>query len=229
MQFLTKTEVEISRLVQSQIWRIDVIKVGIIGATGYTGIELLRLLCPRDDVNVVLVTSREQAGTSIEQFFPSLRGHLDLCFTDPKDADFSVCDVVFYATPHGVAMNSAADVLSTGAKVIDLSADFRIKDVRLWQDWYNKEHTAPQLVEEAVYGLPEVNRAAIAEANLVAVPGCYPTAIQLGFLPLIEAGLVDTRRLIADAKSGVSGAERKTAEEYLRCETTESIRAYALA
>lgn len=204
------------------------IKVGIIGATGYTGIELLRLLCPRDDIEIVLVTSREKAGVSIEQFFPSLRGHLDLCFSDPEEADFSACDVVYYATPHGVAMNTAAEILACGPKVIDLSADFRIKNVQLWEQWYGLAHTAPQLVEEAVYGLPEVNREAIAGTRIVAVPGCYPTAIQLGFLPLVEAGLVESKRLIADAKSGVSGAGRKAAEEYLLCETTESIRAYGI-
>lgn len=204
------------------------LKVGIIGATGYTGIELLRLLCPRDDVDIVLVTSRENAGVSIAEFFPNLRGHLDLCFTDPESADFAICDVVFYATPHGVSMNSAAKILASGPKVIDLSADFRIKDVGLWEQWYNTQHSAPELVARAVYGLPEVNREAIRTAELVAVPGCYPTAIQLGFLPLLEAGLVDNRRLIADAKSGVSGAGRKASEDYLLCETTESIKAYGV-
>jgi N-acetyl-gamma-glutamyl-phosphate reductase len=136
--------------------------------------------------------------------------------------------VVFYATPHGVAMRSAATVLASGPKIIDLSADFRIKDVALWEEWYGTVHSAPDLVQQAVYGLPEVNREAIKTADIVAVPGCYPTAIQLGFLPLLEAGLIDSRRLIADAKSGVSGAGKKAAEDYLLCEASESIRAYAL-
>ncbi len=205
------------------------IKVGIIGATGYTGIELLRLLCGHEDVEITLVTSREQCGVAIHDYFPSLRGHLDINFEDPAEADFSQCDVVFYATPHGVAMHTAAEVLAAGAKVIDLSADFRIKDIALWESWYRAEHKAPELVAEAVYGLPEVNRKEIKQANLVAVPGCYPTAIQLGFLPLLESKLVLTNRLIADAKSGVSGAGRKAVEDFLLCEATESIRAYGVS
>jgi N-acetyl-gamma-glutamyl-phosphate reductase len=211
------------------MWRLGVIKVGIIGATGYTGIELLRLLCPRDDVIVAIVTSREHVGTKVQDYFPNLRGHLDLYFSNPETVDFSQCDVVFYATPHGVAMRSAAAVLASGPKIIDLSADFRIKDIALWEEWYGTIHSAPELVAKAVYGLPEVNREAIKTADIVAVPGCYPTAIQLGFLPLLEAGLIDSGRLIADAKSGVSGAGKKAAEDYLLCEATESIRAYALS
>jgi N-acetyl-gamma-glutamyl-phosphate reductase len=206
-----------------------VIKAGIIGATGYTGSELLRLLCGHDEVDVTLVTSREQAGVAIDDYFPNLRGHLTLKFEDPAKADFSQCDVVFFATPHGVAMNSAAQILAAGPKVVDLSADFRIKDIGLWEQWYGTQHAAPELVAKAVYGLPEVNREAIKQADLVAVPGCYPTAIQLGFLPLLESKLVTTNRLIADAKSGVSGAGRKAAEDYLLCEATESIRAYAVS
>jgi N-acetyl-gamma-glutamyl-phosphate reductase len=177
---------------------------------------------------VTIVTSREHAGTAIHDYFPNLRGHLSLSFSNPETADFSQCDVVFYATPHGVAMRSAATVLASGPKIIDLSADFRIKDVALWEEWYGTVHSAPDLVQQAVYGLPEVNREAIKTADIVAVPGCYPTAIQLGFLPLLEAGLIDSRRLIADAKSGVSGAGKKAAEDYLLCEASESIRAYAL-
>jgi N-acetyl-gamma-glutamyl-phosphate reductase len=177
---------------------------------------------------VAIVTSREHAGTAIQDYFPNLRGHLNLSFSNPETADFSQCDVVFYATPHGVAMRSAAAVLASGPKIIDLSADFRIKDIALWEEWYGTVHSAPELVEKAVYGLPEVNRQAIITADIVAVPGCYPTAIQLGFLPLLEAGLIDSSRLIADAKSGVSGAGKKAAEDYLLCEATESIRAYAL-
>ncbi|MFT4863443.1 MAG: N-acetyl-gamma-glutamyl-phosphate reductase [Pseudohongiellaceae bacterium] len=205
------------------------IKAGIIGATGYTGIELLRLLCGHDDVQVSLVTSREQRGVGVADYFPSLRGHLNLKFEDPAEADFSQCDVVFFATPHGVAMHSAAQILAAGPKVVDLSADFRIKDIALWEQWYSTKHVAPELVAKAVYGLPEVNREAIKQADLVAVPGCYPTAIQLGFLPLLENKLVLTNRLIADAKSGVSGAGRKATEDYLLCEATESIRAYAVS
>lgn len=205
------------------------IKAGIIGATGYTGIELLRLLVPRDDVEISIITSRELVGTAVSKHFPNLRGQLDLEFSAPDMDVLAQCDVVFYATPHAVAMNSVAELLARGVRVIDLSADFRIKDIALWEQWYNTTHACPELVAEAVYGLPEINREAISSAQLIAVPGCYPTAIQLGFLPLLENNLVDSEHLIADAKSGVSGAGRKAAEDYLLCEATESIRAYALS
>ena len=205
------------------------IKVGIIGATGYTGIELLRLLAPRKDIEIVVVTSREKEGLSVQEHFPNLRGHLDLKFAAPESEALNACDVVFYATPHGVAMHSVPTLLDKGVRIIDLSADFRIKDIALWEDWYKTAHNCPELVENAVYGLPEVNRSQIASADLVAVPGCYPTAIQLGFLPLLEQGIVVADRLIADAKSGVSGAGRKAVEDYLFCEANESIKAYGVS
>lgn len=204
------------------------IKIGIVGATGYTGIELLRLLVPRDDVEVTVVTSRELQGTPVHKHFPSLRGHLDLDFSAPDFERLIQCDVVYFATPHAVAMNSVAELLNAGIRVIDLSADFRIQDIALWEQWYKTTHACPELVAEAVYGLPEMNRQQIRNARLVAVPGCYPTAIQLGFLPLLENNLIDPTRLIADAKSGVSGAGRKAAEDFLLSEATESIRAYAV-
>ena len=205
------------------------IKVGIIGATGYTGIELLRLLAPRKDIEIVVVTSREKEGLYVQEHFPNLRGHLDLKFAAPESEALNACDVVFYATPHGVAMHSVPTLLDKGVRIIDLSADFRIKDIALWEDWYKTTHNCPELVENAVYGLPEVNRSQIASADLVAVPGCYPTAIQLGFLPLLEQGIVVADRLIADAKSGVSGAGRKAVEDYLFCEANESIKAYGVS
>ena len=205
------------------------IKVGIIGATGYTGVELLRLLAPRSDVEISVVTSRELAGVPVHSRFPNLRGHVDLEFSAPDSDLLSKCDVVFYATPHAVAMNTVASLLESGVRVIDLSADFRIQDIPLWEQWYKTKHVAAQLVAEAVYGLPEVNREKIKGARLIAVPGCYPTAIQLGFLPLLENSLVETDRLIADAKSGVSGAGRKAVEDFLLCEATESIKAYGLS
>lgn len=204
------------------------IKAGIVGATGYTGVELLRILSGHPEVAVAVVTSRELAGTPVHARFPNLRGHLDLDFSDADISLLAECDVVFYATPHGVAMNTVPELLARGVKVIDLSADFRIKNVTLWEQWYNTRHACPDLIEEAVYGLPEVNREAIPKARLIAVPGCYPTAVQLGFLPLLEAGLIETSGLIADAKSGVSGAGRKAVEDYLLCEATESIKAYAV-
>jgi N-acetyl-gamma-glutamyl-phosphate reductase len=203
--------------------------VGIIGATGYTGIELLRLLAPRKDIEIVVVTSREKEGLSVQEHFPNLRGHLELNFSAPESEALNACDVVFYATPHGVAMHSVPTLLDKGVRIIDLSADFRIKDIALWEDWYKTAHNCPELVENAVYGLPEVNRSQIVSADLVAVPGCYPTAIQLGFLPLLEQGIVVADRLIADAKSGVSGAGRKAVEDYLFCEANESIKAYGVS
>lgn len=205
-----------------------VIKVGIIGATGYTGVELLRLLAPRNDLEISVVTSRELAGVAVVDHFPNLRGHLDLEFSAPDSALLKGCDVIFYATPHAVAMNTVAELLEAGIKVIDLSADFRIQDIALWEKWYKTPHVCPELVKDAVYGLPEVNREQIKTAQLIAVPGCYPTAIQLGFIPLLESELVETDRLIADAKSGVSGAGRKAVEDFLLCEATESIKAYGV-
>lgn len=205
------------------------IKVGIIGATGYTGVELLRLLAPRTDLEISVVTSRELMDTDVHSRFPNLRGHVDLQFSEPNSERLLQCDVVFYATPHAVAMHTVAELLTKGVKVIDLSADFRIQNIPLWEQWYNTKHVCPELVTDAVYGLPEVNREAIKSAQLIAVPGCYPTAVQLGFLPLLEHGLVETGRLIADAKSGVSGAGRKAVEDFLLCEATESIRAYGVS
>ena len=205
------------------------ISAGIVGATGYTGVELLRLLAGHGQVVVTRVTSRELKGTAVARHFPNLRGRLDLDFSAPDAAALGECDVVFFATPHAVAMHSAARMLAGGARVIDLSADFRIRDIACWEHWYGTAHESPELVEEAVYGLPEVNRGQIRDARLIAVPGCYPTAIQLALLPLLENRLVDESRLIADAKSGVSGAGRKAAAEYLLCEASESISAYAVA
>ncbi len=204
------------------------IKVGIVGGTGYTGVELLRLLARHPQVELAAITSRADAGTPVSQMFPSLRGHVDLSFTHPDHAHLNQCDVVFFATPHGIAMEQAQALLDAGVKIIDLAADFRIKDVAEWEKWYGMSHTSPTLVAEAVYGLPEVNREQIRHARLVANPGCYPTAVQLGFLPLLEAGLVDDAHLIADAKSGVSGAGRKTEMGSLFSEASDNFKAYGV-
>jgi N-acetyl-gamma-glutamyl-phosphate reductase len=205
-----------------------VIKVGIVGATGYTGVELLRLLAPRDDISLKVLTSREMQGTAVSKLFPNLRGHVDLAFSGADDPVLKDCDVVFFATPHAVAMNSVPGLLKEGVRIIDLSADFRLEDVKVWEHWYHAPHACPELIAEAVYGLPEVNRDKIRDARLIAVPGCYPTAIQLGFLPLLENALIDTSQLIADAKSGVSGAGRKAALESLLAEAGDSVRAYGV-
>jgi len=203
------------------------IKAGIVGGTGYTGVELLRLLAAHPEIELRVITSRSEAGMPVADMFPNLRNKLDLCFSEPTLENLSQCDVVFYATPHGVAMAGATELLEKGVKVIDLGADFRIKDIPTWEQWYGMQHTTPELVAEAVYGLSEVNRDAIKAARLIACPGCYPTAVQLGFMPLLENGLVETDRLIADAKSGVSGAGRKANVGALLCESSESFKAYA--
>ena len=205
------------------------IKVGIVGGTGYTGVELLRLLAQHPDVSLAAITSRADAGTAVADMFPSLRGRVDLRFTDPSQAPLKECDVVFFATPNGVAMQQARSLLDAGVRVIDLAADFRIKDIAVWEKWYGMSHAAPDLVAEAVYGLPELNREKIRSARLIANPGCYPTAVQLGFLPLIEAGCIDPDFLIADAKSGVSGAGRKAETHILFAEASDNFKAYGVA
>lgn len=204
------------------------IKVGIVGGTGYTGVELLRLLAQHPEVELTAITSRGDAGVAVADMFPSLRGRISLRFVDPKAAELDGCNVVFFATPNGVAMGEAQALLDAGVRVIDLAADFRIKDVAEWGKWYGMKHAAPELVAEAVYGLPEVNREKIKGARLVANPGCYPTAVQLGFLPLVEAGLVDLDYLIADAKSGVSGAGRKAEVHTLFSEASDNFKAYGV-
>jgi N-acetyl-gamma-glutamyl-phosphate reductase len=205
------------------------IKVGIVGGTGYTGVELLRLLARHSGVKLQAVTSRKEAGMKVAEMYPSLRGWVDLAFSTPEEARLTECDVVFFATPNGIAMQQARELLDAGVKVIDLAADYRIKDLAEWSKWYGMQHASPELVEEAVYGLPEMNRAAIKGARLIANPGCYPTAVQLGFLPLIEAGVIDTTSLIADCKSGVSGAGRKAEVGALFAEAGDNFKAYGVA
>ncbi|NJD07482.1 MAG: N-acetyl-gamma-glutamyl-phosphate reductase [Methylococcaceae bacterium] len=205
------------------------IKAGIVGGTGYTGVELLRLLAGHPRVELVTVTSRGDAGRRVDELYPSLRGHVPGCFSEPSIEALTGCDVAFFATPNGTAMRMAEPLLAAGVRIIDLAADFRLRDPAEWERWYGEPHACPQRLPQAVYGLPEVNRAAIREARLVANPGCYPTAVQLGFLPLLEAGLVDTGRLIADAKSGTSGAGRRAEIPMLLSETGESFKAYGVA
>ena len=204
------------------------IRVGIVGGTGYTGVELLRLLALHPEVEIGAITSRGEAGTPVAEMFPNLRGHVDLSFTEPDVAQLGACDLVFFATPNGTAMQMVPQLLDAGTRVIDLAADFRLKDPDEWAQWYGMPHACPELLEEAVYGLPEVNRALISKARLVANPGCYPTAVTLGFLPLLESGLVEPEHLIADAKSGVSGAGRKASVNSLMGECGESFKAYAV-
>ena len=205
------------------------VKVGIVGGTGYTGVELLRLLVAHPQAELRAITSRADAGLPVSQMFPSLRGRVDLAFSHPDEAHLDQCDVVFFATPNGIAMQQVRALLDAGVKVIDLAADFRIKDVAEWEKWYGMSHACPDLVEEAVYGLPEVNRAQIKDARLIANPGCYPTAVQLGFIPLLEAGVIESGSLIADAKSGVSGAGRKAEIPALFAEAGDNFKAYGVA
>ena len=204
------------------------IKVGVVGGTGYTGVELLRLLALHPGVQLSVITSRGEAGGKVADLFPNLRGYVDLEFSAPDLSVLAACDLVFFATPNGIAMGMASDLLERGVKIIDLAADFRLKDPQLWQNWYGMEHACPDILATAVYGLPEMNREAIAKAQLVANPGCYPTAVQLGYLPLLEAGCIDASALIADCKSGVSGAGRKASISTLLAEASESFKAYSV-
>jgi len=206
-----------------------VYKIGIVGGTGYTGAELLRLLANHPEVEVKAITSRSEEGKLVADIYPSLRGHYDLKFTTPSVDELAECDLVFFATPHGVAMDQVPALLEKGVKVVDLGADFRIKDTVEWSKWYGMEHRTPDYVAEAVYGLPEINREAIKSARLVANPGCYPTATQLGLIPLLEAGVIDPSDLIADAKSAVSGAGRGANVGTLLCEAGENFKAYGVA
>jgi N-acetyl-gamma-glutamyl-phosphate reductase len=204
------------------------IKIGVVGGTGYTGVELLRILARHPQADLRAITSRKEAGMAVSELFPSLRGHCDLAFSDPAAAGLDQCDVVFFATPHAVAMNDARRLIDAGVRLIDISADFRIQNVAEWEKWYKVKHACPELIPEAVYGLPEVNRDAVRKARIVANPGCYPTAVQLGFLPLIEQRVIDIDHLVADAKSGVSGAGRKAVTGALLCEASENFKAYAV-
>ena len=204
------------------------IKVGVVGGTGYTGVELLRLLAVHPDVEIAAITSRGEAGTPVARLFPSLRKRVDIAFSDPAATDLAACDCVFFATPNGVAMGQARSLVDAGVKVIDLSADFRLKDIATWERWYKMKHAAPDLVAVAVSGLPQITRDKIREARLVANPGCYATAVQLALLPLVETDLVDREHLVADAKSGVSGAGRKAEVDILFSEASDNFKAYAV-
>jgi N-acetyl-gamma-glutamyl-phosphate reductase len=204
------------------------IRIGIVGGTGYTGVELLRLLAQHPHCELAAITSRKEAGMGVAEMFPNLRGRVGLKFSDPAQAGLDQCDLVFFATPNGVAMEQARALVGAGARIIDIAADFRIRDIAVWEQWYGVKHLCPELVAEAVYGLPEVNRERIRTARIVANPGCYPTATQLGFLPLVEAGVVDVDHLIADAKSGVSGAGRRPEVHTLLAEASDNFKAYGV-
>ena len=205
------------------------VKVGIVGGTGYTGVELLRMLTLHPSAKVTMITSRKEAGMRLDAMFPSLRGRCDLVFSDTATADLTQCDVVFYATPHGVAMADAPKLTAAGVKIIDLAADFRFKDLAVFEQWYKLPHTCPDLAAKAAYGLVELNRDAIKSAQIVGNPGCYPTTMQLGFYPLLKAGIIDAGHLIADCASGVSGAGKKAEVDYLFTEAGDNFKAYGVS
>lgn len=205
------------------------IRVGIVGGTGYTGVELLRILALHPSVEIKAVSSRAEAGKPVSVVYPNLRDFLDMPFVEPSPAAFGSCDVVFFATPNGTAMQMAPQLLDQGIRVIDLAADFRLKNPLEYEQWYGEAHVAPELLAESVYGLPELQREKIRDARLVACPGCYPTAVQLGFAPLLKEGLVYSGDLVADVKSGTSGAGRRAEIPFLMSETGESLKAYAVS
>jgi N-acetyl-gamma-glutamyl-phosphate reductase len=202
------------------------IKIGIVGGTGYTGVELLRILSTHPQAELTVITSRKEDGLPVEVMYPSLRGRVSLSFSSPEKAKLTECDVVFFATPHGVAMAQAPELLAAGVKVIDLAADFRMQDVVQFEKWYGMVHSCVDLLKESVYGLPELNREKIKNARIVGNPGCYPTTMQLGFYPLLKAGVIDAGNLIADCKSGVTGAGRKAEIGILFSEASDSFKAY---
>lgn len=209
---------------------INKIKVGIVGGTGYTGVELLRLLALHPQVELTAITSRSDAGLPVHDMFPSLRGYVDLKFSDPATANLTACDVVFFATPHGVAMAQTPSLLAAGVKVIDLAADFRLQDVALFEQWYKMPHSCADILKDAVYGIPELNRDQVKNAKVIGNPGCYPTTVLLGLAPLLEQGLIDfSVPIIADSKSGVSGAGRKAEVATLFAEASDNMKAYGVA
>jgi len=207
-------------------------KVAIVGASGYSGEELVKRILNHPQVELVAVTSRQNAGLTLAQVFPKFASHprtQALRFSEPDVAWLAKsADIVFLALPHGVAAEYAVPLLAAGCTVIDLSADFRLKSAAVYQDFYAHAHPAPELLAQAVYGLPEIHRAAIKESRLIASPGCYPTSILLPIIPLIKAGLIKTTGIIADSLSGVTGAGRKAEVDYLFCECNESVRAYGV-
>lgn len=205
------------------------IRIGIVGGTGYTGAELLRLLAVHPQAQIQVLTSRQEAGKRADALFPHLRGHCEAVFTAPDVETLAQCEAVFFATPHGAAMALVPELLARGTRVVDLSADFRLRDADVFQRWYAHAHRAPEWLSRAVYGLPEIHRAALREASLVACPGCYPTAVQLGLIPLLEAGCADPQTLIADCKSGVSGAGREAKLASLFGEVADSFKAYGVS
>ena len=205
------------------------ISAGIVGGTGYAGVELLRLLALHPQVELKVITSRSNAGMAVSEMFPNLRGRVDIAFSEPSSDSYKQCDVVFFATPNATAMHAVDELLDAGIRVIDLAADFRLKDIAEWEKWYGESHASPASVERAVYGMPEMHREAIRGAQLVANPGCYVTAVTLGLLPLLKHQLINPSSIVVDGKSGVSGAGRGAKVPLLLAEASESVKAYAVS
>ncbi|UAB17683.1 N-acetyl-gamma-glutamyl-phosphate reductase [Acinetobacter baumannii] len=210
---------------------MHVISVGIVGGTGYTGVELLRILLRHPKAQVRVLTSRTEAGKPVADMFPNLRGHTDLQFSDLNIDALKECDVVFFATPHGVAMQHAKDLIAVGTKVIDLAADFRLQNLEQFEKWYGMEHACPDVLKDSIYGLTELNREKIKQAQVIGNPGCYPTTVQLGLAPLLKSAqaLIETKNIIIDAKSGVSGAGRKASLGMIYSENADNFKAYGVA
>jgi len=203
-------------------------RVGIIGATGYTGVELLRLLLHHPEVEVTALTSQKYAGLPIDQVFPSVMKYLQLtCEELNLDQVSKKTDFIFTAVPHKTAMETVPPFVQRGKKVVDLSADFRFQDPAVYERWYQK-HTAPEWLKESVYGLPELHRKKIREARIVGNPGCYPTGALIGLIPLVEKGMICLESIVVDSKSGASGAGRDVVLESLFCEVNEGVRAYKI-
>ncbi len=207
------------------------ISVGIVGGTGYTGVELLRLLLRHPNVQVAVLTSRTEAGRRVDDMFPSLRGQTDLKYSDLDIQELKKCDVVFFVTPHGVAMKHAEELVAANTKVVDLAADFRLQDLAQFEKWYGLEHACPDVLKASAYGLSELNREKIKQANVIGNPGCYPTTVQLGLAPVLKAAeaLVKPESIIIDAKSGVSGAGRKASLGMIYSENADNFKAYGVA
>ena len=201
-------------------------QIGIVGGTGYTGVELLRMLAVHPEVEVHCLTSRSEAGKSVGALYPWLHAYSDVMFEAPSADALSACDLVFYATPNQIAMHDAPALVEAGCRVIDLAADFRFSDLSVWEHTYQATHAAPELAKEAVYGLPECYRETIASASLVGNPGCYPTASILALLPLVEAGLLSDTQVILDGKSGASGAGRNARTDLIVAEASDNFHAY---
>ena len=212
-----------------EILTMSKLKVGIVGGTGYTGVELLRILAQHPHAQVEVITSRSEAGVRVDEMYPNLRGFYELAFTEPDVSILKRCDLVFFATPHGVAMSMAEELTASGVKVIDLAADFRITDLDIWSKWYGFEHTCPNMMEKVAYGLPELFRSDIKQAEVIANPGCYPTSILLALKPLIDADVIELKGIVADGKSGVSGAGKGANVAMLAAEMSESFKAYGVA